>query len=223
VTIETVPVVELVLDYSLYPRTALDDRHASRLAEAVKAGETLPPVVADHRSKRVSDGFHRCKAHLLVNGDTAVTQVEWREYADDAELFKDATRLNARHGLRISRFDEAHCMAVAMRLGVGESDLAEILALTQTKYEELRAARFATAASGEAVLLKRSNRHLAGSTITKKQAAGNARSSGWRLAFHIDQVINAIQSDLLEHDDLKTVAKLRKLSELLDKVLDKTQ
>jgi hypothetical protein len=216
-----IPVVELVLDYSLYPRGTVDEQHAARLAEARRAGQTFPPIVVDSKSKRVADGFHRCKAELRAHGEDAVISVEWRDYASDAELFKDAARLNARHGLRISRLDEAHCMAVAMRLGIDESELAEILALTQQKYEELRAARFATDSTGESVLLKRANTHLAGSKITKKQAAGNAKSSGWRLTFHVDQLINAFEHDLVDHEDLKLLPKLRRLSELLDRVVEK--
>jgi hypothetical protein len=215
-----VPVAELVLDFAVYPRgSTIDETHASRLAEALRAGETFPAIVADRKSRRVVDGFHRCRAYQRVFGDNAISEVEWRDYPDDGALFKDAGRLNVRHGLRLSRLDEAHCMAVAARLGIPDSEMSEILALTQKKYDELRAARFGTDANGEPVLLKRSNRHLAGSKVTKRQAAGNARSSGWRLDFHIDQLVNALEHDLVNYQDPAIVPKLRRLTELLDRVL----
>jgi hypothetical protein len=218
-TTKTVRVAELVLDFSVYPRDSVDDQHIARLAEARRAGETFPPIIADTRSRRVADGFHRCRAYLRADGDDAVCEVDWRDYPDDEALFKDAAKLNTRHGLKMSRFDEAHCMAVAMRLGISDTEMAEVLALTQTKYDELRAARFATDSKGEPVLLKRSNRHLAGGKVTKRQAAGNAKSSGWRLDFHIDQLVNALEHDLVNYQDPAVMPKLRRLAELLDKVL----
>jgi hypothetical protein len=212
-----VPVAELILDFSLYPRTVTDEAHAARLAEALRAGETLPPVVAEQKTRRVVDGFHRIRAYLRAIGDEATCQVEWRDYASDVDLFLDAAKLNARHGLRISRLDEAHCMAVAARLGVKDTELAAVLALTAEKYEQLRASRFGTDNHGDPVLLKRSSRHLAGGRLTRKQIAGNAKSSGWRLDFHIDQIINAIESDLVNYQDQTLMPKLQRLHQLLDR------
>jgi hypothetical protein len=80
---DTVLCVELVQDYSLYPRTVTDDAHVARLVEALRAGETFPPVVADKASRRVVDGFHRIKAYIRAEGDEAKCAVEWRDYADD--------------------------------------------------------------------------------------------------------------------------------------------
>jgi hypothetical protein len=196
----------------------LDDAHTARLTEALRAGETFPPVIAEHRSRRLVDGFHRSRAYLRAFGDEATCTVDWRDYADDRALFKDAGRLNVRHGLRISRIDEAHCMAVAARLGIPDAEMAEVLALTQQKYDELRTARFATSADGQPVLLKRSNRHLAGCSISADQAAGNARSSGWKLDFHADQIMNAVEHQLVNYQDSAVVAKLRRLREMLDTI-----
>jgi hypothetical protein len=215
----TVLAAELVFDYSLYPRSVTDDAHVARLAEALRAGETFPPVVADRRSRRLVDGFHRVKAYLRVLGDEATCTVEWRDYPTEQELFLDAAKLNARHGLRISRLDEAHCMAVAIRLGIEPADLAAVLALTVEKYEALRQARFAVDANGEPVLLKRSNRHLAGTKVTAKQVKGNVKASGWRLTYHADQLINALESNLVDYQDATVVPKLERLHALLEKTI----
>jgi hypothetical protein len=110
-------------------------------------------------------------------------------------------------------------MAVAMRLGIPSEDLAAVLALTLDKYEALRAARFATDTEGKPVLLKRSNRHLAGTKLTKKQVHGNSKASGWQLTFHIDQLINALEANLVDYHDDAVVPKLRRLHKVLDDVL----
>jgi len=58
-----VALADLVLDYELYPRVRLSDMYVAELAEALRSGVVLPPVVVDRASNRVVDGFHRVKAH----------------------------------------------------------------------------------------------------------------------------------------------------------------
>jgi hypothetical protein len=53
----------LVIDFSIYPRQAIDDQHVSALAEVLRAGGTLPPIVAECGTLRTVDGMHRIRAH----------------------------------------------------------------------------------------------------------------------------------------------------------------
>jgi ParB-like chromosome segregation protein Spo0J len=50
---------ELMIDFNLYPRHAIDSTHVNDLLNALKAGAKLPPVVINQQDKRVVDGFHR--------------------------------------------------------------------------------------------------------------------------------------------------------------------
>lgn len=52
--VAVVPVVELVEDFGLYPRLAVDDMHVRALAEALATRATLPPVVADRKPRRLT-------------------------------------------------------------------------------------------------------------------------------------------------------------------------
>jgi hypothetical protein len=213
----------LVLDFTIYPRSAVDAHHVARLAEALRAGVELPPPVADRKSRRVVDGFHRIKARLQVDGVEATAPVEWRTYQDEVALFVDAAACNSHHGLRLSRLDEAHCIEVAQRLGVPDDQVATVLAITRQKFEDMRSRRFATGPDGEPVLLKTANRHLAGQRLNAKQVQGNSRASGMSLIFHIDQIINALKSGTADGTDLSVLARLRDLVVLAQSIIGETE
>jgi hypothetical protein len=208
-------VASLLLDEAIYPRSTVSDQRVGRLAEALRAGATLPPLVAETGKRRIVDGVHRSRAYLRVLGPDAEAPVEWRTYPDDAAAFKDAGLLNAAHGEPLSSLDLAHCLDVARRLHIPDGDLPDVLSLTIAKVEQMRGERFATGPTGEDVLLKRSTRHLAGQTLTLRQVAGNAQSSGMQLVFHINQVINALANGLVVADDAAVTARLHRLAELL--------
>ncbi len=86
-TIVKIAIADLVEDMTIYPRQHIDDEHVRRLATALRAGETLPPLVAGKASPhRVTDGFHRKRAHHRVFGPTAHVEVELRDYVSDADM-----------------------------------------------------------------------------------------------------------------------------------------
>src|SRR5262249_16250102 len=152
----------LVMDKRVYPRAEVSKQRVGRLADAIRAGARLPPIIADSATRRVVDGNHRCHAYLLVNGPDATAEVEWRRYDSDAALFADAAAINAVQGEPLSGIDIAHCLAVAKQLGVSDEQMPRVLSLTTEKLTKMRAERFAEGPDGQQVLLKRSNRHLAG-------------------------------------------------------------
>lgn len=211
-TVETAEVASLVLDYAIYPRASVSQQNKARIGEALRAGVRLPHLVADRASRRITDGFHRHGALLDVFGPAATAEVEFREYASEAEMFLDAAAMNAAHGEPLSSYDKARCLVVAQRLGVPDDLVPQVLSLTAAKVEEMRQERFAFDQDGQQVLLKRSNRHLAGRRISPEQAEGNIRSSGQQLTYHMNQVINAFENGLANLDDpalLRTAGRLR--------------
>jgi len=217
--ISTAAVGLLVLDERVYPRAVISHERITRLADALRSGTQLPPIIADTATRRVVDGFHRCHAHLRVHGPDAETEVEWRRYRSDADLFADAARINAAHGQPLSGIDIAHCLAVARQLGVPDDDMPRVLSLAEDKLRKMRGERFASDENGQQVLLKRSNRHLAGRTLTRTQIAGNQQASGMNLGFHANQIINALETDIADLRQPGLPVALRKLRALITEAL----
>lgn len=222
----TVKVSELVLDFTLYPRGEVDSQHVGYIREAMKAGVAMPPIVAEKKTLRVVDGFHRTKANIAEYGEGHEIEIIEKTYKNDAELFLDAARYNSAHGANLSRFDRVHCILRAEQLGITVEQIASALSITADAAGQLRANRVgqlrATKASGGnplSIPLKRTIAHMAGQTLTKGQETANGKLGGMNASFYVNQVVILIENGLLDKSDEKLFERLARLRELLDEVL----
>lgn len=213
---------ELVLDYRVYPRAKIDAMNVSKLRAALEAGESLPPILVDKNSLRVVDGFHRISAMEALWGADYETVISVKPYESDVELFKDAVRLNAAHGRSLTPYDHARVLLVGERAGIALAELAACLSITVERASNLAARKITVIeVTGERTPLKQTVRHLAGRTLTARQAAAIPRLGGMNQAFYVNQLIDLIESDLLDTGDaglLERLAHLRLLLESLDVV-----
>ncbi len=201
---------ELVLDFTLYPRHRVDSEHVARLAEAIRAGEELPPIVTDANSKRVVDGFHRHSAYGRVNGPDSVVEVELKRYASEAEMYLDAATLNARHGLKLNPYDFARCLQRGQELKITPKTMQTALGITADKFANLLARKFARV-DGELTPIKRTMEHLAGMDLTHVQRDGIRPSGGMNPLFYVRQVLSMLEHDLIDTDNEKLMAGLEEL------------
>ena len=169
-------------------------------------------MIADRESLRVIDGFNRITAWLRID-EAATIEVELRDYADDAAMFLDAVALNARHGLALSTYDKSRCMMLAEQLTIDPEAIAGAMSITVDTAAKLRAVKTAYDDKGSPLPIKRPLRHLAGSKLTKKQEHANQRSSGWSVRFHAEQIVQAIDGDIVDWSDAAAVEALRLMVE----------
>jgi hypothetical protein len=214
-----IPLTGLILDYTIYPRHMVDDEHVRDLMRAIEAGVHLPPIVADKASKRVVDGFHRYTAYQRLHGEAARVAVEWQEYADDAALFEDAVRRNAGHGRKLAAYDQARCVAVAEELKITPERIAAALAVTVQRITDLKAAKTAIGVDARPMPIKATIRHLAQQHLSEEQEEGNRRAGGMRPLYYVNQVVNLLEHDLLDHGDTRLMARLAHLARLLESVV----
>ena len=152
--IEKVKVLELIRDWSLWPRyeaQELDSTNLARIKQAILAGEKMPPIVVDGKSLRIVDGFHRQEAYLKLLGGDAEIEVEKRCYENDAEMFQDAMELNAKHGLPLGPEDKVHCILVCRKLKIPLEVIAVKLGMTMDKIKSLKERRVVTIRGGEKI------------------------------------------------------------------------
>lgn len=208
---------ELILDFDLYPRNNVDSHNVRALSDVISEGGELPPVIADKKSKRVVDGVHRVKATIKVFGADAEIAVIEKVYKTEADMFLDAIRYNASHGAKLDTCDRTHCLIVAERLGIPADSVAGVLHIPIVKATRLLSGR--TARMGNlTVPLKRTIQHKAGMKLTKRQQEANENLSGMRQVFYVNQLIELIESELIDLSDERLVERLIKLRELLDGV-----
>jgi ParB-like chromosome segregation protein Spo0J len=212
-----VPAVELVEDLSLYPRLQVDDWYVSRLAEALRSGAALPPIVADRKSKRIVDGFHRRRAALRAFGPTAEVEVLFRDYPDERSLYLDALRLNAHHGKRLSTAEEVRAVIRGQELGIEPRVIADTLAIRVEKLEGLLERKTARGTVEPVVVLKPSFDHLAGQQLTQQQELANKHSGGHQASFYARMLVQLIESGAVDESNRTLMERLKKLYKLLGK------
>lgn len=207
---------ELVLDFDVYPRSSIDTHHAGEMSRAVEAGAILPPIVTCKKSKRIVDGFHRQRVYSRLHGDEYEVEVIEKNYKTDAELFLDAIRYNAHHGLKMDTHDKTHCILRAKELKVDASLLAGVLCVDPKRIGELTTNRTATTGKLHVpVAIKRTIGHMAGRQLTKPQVEANDKLSGMSQQFYVNQLVTLIESSLLDTSDEDLMERLKHLGELI--------
>jgi hypothetical protein len=215
-------IAELVFDFDFYPRRKIDTKHVSDMVEASHAGVEFPPIVIDAKSKRIVDGFHRGRMYERLFGPEFEVECIARFYDDDAQMFRQAMLLNAKHGKDMDSADRAHCISLGERLGLKLEQIAESLCMTVDKVGELKTCRIGemrVAGQRQDVPLKRTIEHKAGMVLTKAQVEANNRLGGMKQVFYVNQVITLIESDLLDVSDEKLLQRLGVLHGLIGELL----
>ena len=189
---ELVEISRLVEDTSFYPRVTVSAYHVREMVEALQAGATLPPIIAQRGTGIIVDGVHRHRAYLAI-GQPEVS-VEWRDYPDSAAIWMDAVTLNAAHGMRLSRFDQARIAIRSAELSITPESIARLLAVPLERFTRRAEQKNALSPAGATVQVKSTLRHLGGTTLTDRAMAANARAGGMSIAFYLDQIINLLEA-----------------------------
>lgn len=213
-----IKISKIALDYDIYPREHLNAYHVDEIVEALKAGTRMPPIIIDQSTFKVVDGWHRIEAIRKQLGDKASIEAELKEYEDEAAMFADSIRLNASHGQRLSRMDEAHCIAKAAEFKLKPAIVASLLNITAERAEVLVSRRLASSDEGT-IVLKGSTAHLAGQRLSESQVEYNHKAGGLNQTFYINQIIAMIEGDAVDWDNEQVTSGLKKLMELLEESL----
>jgi hypothetical protein len=203
---------ELVFDFALYPRHQVDMQHVSEIAEAIRAGVEMPPLIADKKSKRVPDGFHRGRAYGQVGGPDVQVPVIFKSYKNTREMLLDAIRYNAQHGKKLSPFDRAHAMILAEKVGISDAVLAQALSMTKARVVSLREKKTALAPNGKSgtrIALKQTIAHMAGEKLTKGQREANETLGGMNQLFYVNQLIKLAKNNLFDMTNDELLPKLK--------------
>jgi len=204
----------LLLDFNLYPRHKINPYNVKEIANAIESGANIPSIIVDRNSKRVIDGFHRVRAYEKLFKESATIEVEWRQYATEAEMFLDAIVSNASHGDKLSKYDRVRCQQIAEQFKIEPDVLAPALSCTVEVLEEIKITKEANY-KGLPIPLKATVRHLAGKNISDKQFNGIKKAGGHPIVFYVNQVLNALEKDLVDWLDHRHTDSLLKLYDVL--------
>jgi len=216
--------MELIKDWSLWPRyeaNDLDATNLARLKEALRAGEVLPSIVVDKKSMRIIDGFHRVDAHLSVYGENAEIEATFREFKNDIEMFMESARINMIHGLALTPKDKAHVILTMRRKRVPIMKIAEVLGVTKDYVNQLLERRTATTANGTRIPLSRGASCLAGKVLTKKEENFARMSNGMLPIINARLLMNALNAEIPLTE--KEIAVLLELRDAIDRAISRKE
>jgi hypothetical protein len=222
-TISKAKAAELVEDFSLYPRSQVDGAHVAQMVFTLEAGNTLPPIIIDMTSRRVIDGFHRRRAMLRAFGDEAEIEVEARKYASEKDMYLDAMMLNSRHGKGITGAEQTGAILKAKAFRISADAIAASLGITQERVSAIMDTKVASirqgvTAVGRMIPLKRSMRHLAGTTITDRQAEAMDMLPGQEQSLLIRQLCTMISINGIDKKNPKVMEGLKALRNALNEM-----
>jgi len=209
-----VDIVSLVEDLELWPREKIDGSHIKMMVQSIKAGVEMPPIRISETGNIIIDGFHRVRAYKKLKKVAILAEV--KKYATRAEMLLDSIAMNSRHGRKLTYYDQARCILKATEQGIPDETLAVALGITFDRILELRIERFAQY-KAEIIPLRKTAIHLAGLKLTKSQFEYTQKTGGMTQLFYINQVVSMLELDSVDWDNERTVSKLHKLLELLQK------
>ena len=226
-TATKIKAAELVEDFSLYPRSQVDGAHVAQMVHTLEAGNSLPPIIIDAASKRIVDGFHRRRAVIRAFGDETEIEVESRKYASEKDMYLDAMMLNSRHGKGITGAEQTGAILKAKAFRISVDAIAASLGITQERVASIMGTKVAMVRTaspmrqgvteiGRMIPLKRSVRHLAGTTITDRQAEAMDGWPGQEQALLIRQLCSIIETNSIDKKNPKVIEGLRSLREVLN-------
>jgi hypothetical protein len=217
--IETVKVGELVIDYNVLPR-GINFAHVGVLKNALLSGVALPHIIADRNTRRVVDGLHRCKAYTQVWGEGHEIEVDFRDYANENELFLAAVGANSDHGLPFTTYDRTRILVEAEKRGISREVISSAIKMPVEKADKKIAdgSAFVKTPAGdrERVPLRTGLKPLAGHFLNKKQEEAN-KTAAMKAEYHCKALIALLRAGLLSFGSKATKAAVLSLHKELAK------
>lgn len=222
-TTSKIKAAELVEDFSLYPRSQVDGAHVAQMVHTLEAGVMLPPIIIDSGSKRVVDGFHRRRAVIRAFGDDAEIEIEARKYASEKDMYLDAMLLNSRHGKGITGAEQTGAILKAKGFHISADAIAASLGITQERVASIMDTKVASirqgvTALGRMIPLKGCVHHLAGTTITDRQAEVMDMLPGQTQTLLIYQLYKLIETNSIDKKNPKVIEGLKTLRDALNEM-----
>jgi hypothetical protein len=187
-----IPIVKVKIDESVLPRHTLNEQYVGKLALALRFG-TLPPPIVEARTFRIVDGRHTLEAHKRL-GMKTIDVVE-KVYKDDADLFADAIRRNASHGLPLSSYDIRIAVVRLQDYGWTKEAIGEVVRVPVDQVEKV-GLQVVHDESGQPIPLKMGLAYLRDRRLSPEQIKAHARYSGDKAIFHIRQIAMLIDNDM---------------------------
>jgi len=213
---------ELVWDTTIYPREDVSSVQISSMVDSLRLGETLPPIIADEKTKAIIDGVHRWHAYRRFAGDDCLIECTLQQFETSADMFIAAMRTNSAHGLNMTPFEKKKCVLRALELNISREVITEALRISPETWDRFKATtayRDDGAGNKIPIALKGSMADLSGKTLNKRQLEANEYAGGMPPTYYVNLLINLLEAGLASRASETLRDRLQKLHSLLESKL----
>lgn len=204
---ELIKISDIEWDNSIYPRTMPDWTTIWSYQDAMKMGDTFPPILVGKRENKYIgiDGKHRYLA-TRKNGGKVIQAIVTKE--PESQWFIIAVSNNIKHGRQLSPYEKA---MIAQKLRemfrMTDSKICTTLGMTKDSLNRMLGKRLAlrTRAGGtqnfDRVVLKSPFTHLAGTEVGSNIESAQKIMGVVDQNRAIEQVLNMARSDTFNLND----------------------
>lgn len=206
---DSISLGNIIVDETIYPRASVNALHVKRLQDAIDAGAELPPIIVERSTNRLVDGRHRYGAYTAK--EIAEIACEFRVYDSEADLFADAIRLNAEHGIPLTYYDVRLSILRLRDLGYTEERISNAVRMNIDKVSDaIRGAGISTT-TGQPIAIKGGLRHKNGQPISDVQQQAMRRYAGGNVVFYVRQLILLLENDLWPAESVSAKTEMDRL------------
>ena len=218
----------LVKDFSIYPRqhygTRIDDAWVRELRMVIRSGQKFEhPCIAERKTNRLVDGFHRTDAMAKESGPEALIEVIYKTYKNDREALRESGRINSSHGKTMDRQDQIHYALKCEKLGMPSSEISDILAIPEEKLLHFLDRRTALNKGGEMMAIKNVVSNMAGKKFTTAQEEAHEHLGGSSQIFLVNQIISILKHGMTNTANARLMERLGDLQAKLGKFFRKNK
>jgi hypothetical protein len=178
---------QLVMDNDVRVRNDISGPHIAQLVRVLEHGETtLPPPVADIKTKIVVDGWARIHAYRRMDIDEI--PVDFRKFQNKESMLAKSAELNIAHGRMLDTYDIKEVIKKLHVFGWSDKDISPIVLWPLPKVAEC-ISQLATTIHGQAITVKAGLPAYKGRVIRRKDQHLINKWAGNEGTYHVNILI----------------------------------
>jgi len=210
---------DINIEEEYYPRTKCYWQTSYKYSQIMQAGTEFPPieVAVIRRRFYLVDGRHRMEAHKL-NKEEFIQAVINPNIRNFKQLYIEAVKRNVKHGEPLTVQDRTKIALKLQKMNFKDVEISRLIGVPVQKLEKYIADRVTNTVTGKTITLKPATSHVKDELVSENVEYAQENLSGIPQTKLLDDIIDLLDSSLIDLNNEKVVEKLGKIKELLKKL-----
>lgn len=208
---------EIIFEKEYYPRNDYNWITSLSYSNAMKTGAVFPliEVALIKGQYYLVDGKHRLEAYKR-NKETHIRVLVNTKITSLAQVYIEGVKRNVTHGRVFSPQEKAQIVVKLKDMKVDMDTISKIIQIPKATMLKFTTDRMTSSITGKQVVLKNTINHLSHEEITEEVEETQRSYSGSSQVYLLNELISLIENNLMDMSNENVVAKLNKLTKLLN-------